>query len=219
MQVFYGLFTLWKDGSALRGSGEKGRCPVLGTVAGESAMIGKHHKGRQVIVEGTECPCDPRTHTRKAWPVEAGGLQIGGLAVNAGLSGHVMNECDIVDDGTERFNDFAEELAALAVGTESERRLHPRSEAILEGFDFFAEAGGFAMMLFERRFVIPEVQVTGGPAHKQLDDSANFRWIMEHLEGAARTDLSGRRESVIRCGDGGWGGFLGSEGFVFEQHY
>jgi hypothetical protein len=96
-----------------------------------------------------------------------------------------MNEGDVVHDGAERFNNFTEELAALAIRAEGEGRLHPWPQTILEGFDFFAETGGFAMVFFEKRFVVPEIKMAGGPAHEQLDNAANFRGMMEHFKGAA----------------------------------
>ena len=80
-----------------------------------------------------------------------------------------MNEGHFVGHATKGPDRVAEHFAALAIRPEGERRLHPGPQAVLECFDRFAEVRGCAVVFFESRFVVEEVDMAGCPGHEELD--------------------------------------------------
>jgi hypothetical protein len=89
--------------------------------------------------------------------------------VDAGLADHVVDECHLVDDAAEGGDGFRERLAALALGFEFPDGLEPWAEAVLKGFDGFAEVAGFPIVLDEGGFEVEEVEVAGSACHEELD--------------------------------------------------
>ncbi len=84
-------------------------------------MVGKDHEGGKILVVAPEGVGNPGTRARKAGKIEAGRLQQGSLAVDAGLADHVVHESDVVDDLAEGSDDVAHHFSALAVGIEFPR--------------------------------------------------------------------------------------------------
>ncbi len=100
-QVVERLFLVQPQDHALVVGGQKGAVPVLGAVAGVAAVVGQHHEGGQIVVQAAQPVADPSPHAREPGILEAGGLQVGGLAVHAGLAGHVVDEGHLVHDLAE----------------------------------------------------------------------------------------------------------------------
>ena len=163
--------------------------PVFGAVGGIASIVGKHHKGRQIIVETAESVADPATHAWKSRELESGGLQISGLTMHTGLADQVVNKGHVVNAGTERSDRFADCFATFTVAIKAERRLHPRAETILKDLDWFTEVRRFTMSLFKLGFVIPEIDMTGGTRHEQLDDSCGLGRMMKLGQLGTRADL------------------------------
>jgi len=138
--------------------------------------------------------------------LEAGGLEVGGLAVHAGFAHEVVDEGHVIDAGAEIGDHLGERFARLAVGGEFPDRLHPGAEAILERLDRFAEVGGLAMPAFEFGFVIEEIDMAGGPGHEELDDPFGAGGAMGHIAAGPQAPQ----------GAGGGGLTLGRAG-IFEQ--
>ncbi len=96
--------------------------------------------------------------------------------MHAGLADHVVDEGHVVGAGSEWGDRIAEHAAAFAIRFEVPYGFLPRAESVLEGFDFFAEVGVFAVMFDQLRFVVEEINVAGGSAHEELDDALGF-WL------------------------------------------
>ena len=100
-QVVERLILVQPQHHALVVGGQESAVPVFGAVAGVTAVIWKHHESGQIVVQATQPVADPGTHAREARILEASGLQVGGLAVDACLAGHVVDEGHLVHDLAE----------------------------------------------------------------------------------------------------------------------
>ena len=97
-----------------------------------------------------------------------------------------MNKSHLVDDISKWLNNLTEMFSAFSVWTKPEWRFHPGAEAVLKGFDVLAKVRLLAVMLFQFRFVIKQVEMTGCSTHEKLDNSLCLWWVMQHFDG--RTD-------------------------------
>ena len=100
-------------------------------------------------------------------------------AVDAGFTGHIVNERDVVYDRAERRNRFAEELSAFAVRLKIPKWFEPRAKSVLKGFYFLAEIAGLSVPFGEFRFVIEKIKMAGRARHKKMDDTFGFRGMMK----------------------------------------
>ena len=174
--------------------GQKRRVPVLGAIRGKPPVIGQHHKRRQVFVQAAKAVTDPAPHSRKARQLEPGRLQIGRLAVDPRLADEVVDERHVVDTGAQVGHDFRERFARLAIRLELPDRLHPRAEAILERLDRLAEIRRLAVVFLERRLVVEQIDVAGGPPHEELHHAFGARREIRHV--AASPQPGGRGQPV-----------------------
>jgi hypothetical protein len=199
-QIFDRILALRKNRRALRVRGQKGGTPILRPVRCKAAMIRQNNKRRQVVRQAAQAVTDPCSHSRKARILETSRLQISRLAVDARLADHVVNERHVVDTLAQRRDRLADHLAGLAVGTEFERRLHPRPEPILKRLDMLAKVRRLAMMLFESRLMIEQIDMTCGTTHEQLHDARRLGGMMEDLHDAAGANIPHivRRDRVVR---------------------
>lgn len=126
--------------------------------------------------------------------------------MDAGFADHIVDEGHFVNKVAEGFYDVAEMFAALSVLSEAEGGFHPWSESILERFDGFAEVGCLPVMFFQLGFVVPEIHVTGGTSHKQLNDAFCFWGKVQSLECGPRAHSVRARLVQGACG------------LIFEQH-
>ena len=94
--------------------------------------------------------------------------------MHAGLADHVVHKGHVIDTSTERRDDLAKPLAALAVGLELPHRFLPRAKAILKSLHLLAEIRLLAVVLDQRGLVIEEVNVAGRPAHEELHHPLRF---------------------------------------------
>ena len=180
--------------------GQEGAIPVLGPVTGVAAVVGQHHEGGQIIVQATQPVADPGPHARETGILEASGLQVGGLAVHAGLAGHVVDEGHLVDHPAERRDRLGQQFSAGAVGPEFPYRLEPGTQTILEGFDFLAEIRGLTVTLFQLGLVVEQVDVAGGPGHKKLHHTLGLG--LKHWAGGLRGGTSGPALTIEHCRQG-----------------
>src|SRR5204863_9919273 len=145
-QVLDGIRPLRENNGSLMTCWEEGGGPVLGTVTGIAAMIRQDYERRKIVGQAPEPVADPGTHAGKPRAIEAGRLQVGGLAVYAGSTNHVVDEGDVVDAIAQRGNHFTERLPAVPIGTEAEGGFHPRAETVLKRFDVLSEVRFLAVV-------------------------------------------------------------------------
>ena len=99
--------------------------------------------------------------------------------MDAGLADEIVNPRDLIDHAAEVGDDFAQHLAALAVGLEIPHGFLPRAEAVLEGLHMFAEITRLAVALHEFWFEIKEVEMTGRTGHEELHDAFRLGRMMQ----------------------------------------
>ena len=135
--------------------GKKAGRPVLGAIRRQPARIGQHDERRQIVVHAAQTIADPGTHARKTGQHKPSRLHEGGGAMHVRLRDHRMNERDVVDTVAERRDRIAQPLAAVAILPPLKWRLHHFIWRRLKQFDRFARIEFLAVVLGERRLVIP----------------------------------------------------------------
>ena len=135
---------------------QKAGRPVHVAVRRQAARIGQHDERRQVVVHAAQAVADPRTHAGKAGQHETGRLHERGRPVHVRLRDHRMDERDVVDALAECRDRIAEPFAALAVLPPAKRRIHHLVRRRLKQLDRFARIELLAVMLRERRLVVPQ---------------------------------------------------------------
>ena len=142
-------------------------------------MIGKDNEGREIFILGTECVGDPGTSAGKSGEIESGRLQEGTLAVDAGLSDKVVNECEIINDLSQRSDDVTELFPTLSVGSKVPWTCKTGTGCALKQFDFLTGVPRFPVFLPEQGLVVKSVDVACGSRHEKLNDPLCLRWMME----------------------------------------
>src|SRR5439155_9038001 len=117
-QVLDGVVGAGPQDGALVAGGQEGGVPVLRAVGGVAAVVGQDDEGRQVLVEAAQAVADPAAHAGEAGRLEAGGLEVGRLAVDARLADEVVDEGDVVHAGAQCRDGLAEVFATAAVAPE-----------------------------------------------------------------------------------------------------
>src|SRR5262249_23349077 len=105
----------------------------------------------------------------------------------ARLADHVMDERDLIDDITERGYHLAQLLPGLAVGFELPDGLEPRTQAILERFDMFAELGRLPVLLHKFRLEVEQINVAGPAGHEELHDPLRPGLVVQPAIGSLRS--------------------------------
>ena len=100
MEIDDGVLGAWTNDRTLVHGRQESCCPVLGAIGGEATMVWQSNKGGQVVVHATEPITDPGSHSGESWTIKPSRLQVGGLTVNARLADQIMDERDVIDNGT-----------------------------------------------------------------------------------------------------------------------
>ena len=125
--------------------------------------------------------------------------------MHAGPADQIMNKGHLIHDFAQRRDDLAQMFSALAIGLKSKRRLHPRSEPILKSLNVFAKVGLLAVMFFQSRFVIEQIEVTRRAGHKELHNSLSLRRVMQHFHLAPAPGFASSAKGAISVQERGQG--------------
>src|ERR1051325_10227613 len=161
-------------------------------------MSGQHDERGEVFALAAESIADPRAHARKAGPVETGRLEQRALTVHAGLADEVVNERDLVHDGTQRSHDLAEHLAASAMSAERPDGFLPRTESVLKRLDVFAEITGLSIALDQLWFEVEQVNVAGRARHEEVHDALRLGSEVRNGECGMRSGFSSKQTFVTK---------------------
>jgi hypothetical protein len=122
--------------------------------------------------------------------------------MNARFAHHIVDEGHTIHDRTERGNDLAERLAALAARPKIPDRLEPGTEAVLEGLDVLSEGGGLAVLLDQLRFEVEQVDVAGSAGHEELNDPFGFGCVVQSSIGPSSRNVGEGAISPEERGEG-----------------
>jgi hypothetical protein len=99
--------------------------------------------------------------------------------VNACLTNHVVNECNLIHDLTEWSNNFTQLLSTFAIRLEIPDWSKPRSKPILKCLDVLTKLGRLAVLLDEIGLEIEEINVAGTASHEELHDSLGLGCVVQ----------------------------------------
>lgn len=162
-------------------------------------MVGQDDEGGQILTFTSQRVGDPRARTREAGENEARRLQERALAVDAGFPNDVVDEGDVIDDITERRDDFAQHLAAFPVRLESPGTGEAGAGSALEQLDGLTRIPRSAVFLFEERFVVKGVDMTRRTGHEELDDPLRPR---RRVQRARKDPVTGKEVGERETGEG-----------------
>ena len=102
-------------GGTLLPGGQKARAPVKHAARGQTARIGQHNVGRQILSRTTQPVGNPRAHGGEPGQDEPAIHHEHGRAVQGGLAVHGVNEGHIIHAGGQPGKEVTHRAAADAV--------------------------------------------------------------------------------------------------------
>lgn len=167
--------------SALMDRRQKASTPVQNAARRQSAWIGQHDESGQVFAQATEAVGDPCAHAGEAWQDEAAVRHEHSGAVQSAFALHGVDKGEVIDFGRE----FGEEIADPATAVAMLAKLPPRLLAVAglgrEELQFAIGIEGFALTLFELRFVVPGIDMGKAARAEDLDYRPGLRGVVTAL--------------------------------------
>ena len=213
LEVHHRFLGLGTEGDALVVRGQESRGPVDGSTGRQSAGIGQHHEGWQILILGAEAVAQPGAHAGEPVEREAAVHLEGRRSVVVALGEHRVDEAQVVGTAGEVRQQVADPGPALSPLPERIDALH-QFPGLPEEPEILAASLQFgAVQPIQFRLVVEGVEVAHAAAAEDLHDALGAGSV---VQGRARGRRRDRGPGRGRRGEGAVAGHQPGQGDVPE---